>query len=699
MKHHFLAIIIATCTFGYSQGVVLDEQFNDNSNLWPVFSTSESGTTAEIKQGNYVLVHPKNEGSYTFAKTNLVFPKLSYSIEAEFKLKNGAGNNPISLVFNMLNYENNYSFSINGDGSFTIVELRKNEFYTVKPWTKNKYINQSGVYNKLKIVHSGKSTSFYINNKKVFKFKDMPYKGSWLGIKLNYSMSVDVSSIKVLQDSKPMVFAPNMPPVIIKKNLGDNINTKFDEKTPVISPDGKTIYFVSINKDENVGKNEKDDIWVAVAKNDTTWNKAKNIGFPLNNEGNNSVVAVSPDNNSLYINNTYNADGSANSSGLSKSFKTETGGWSVPEIVPIKNFYNTNQYVNWFLCNDQKTMLMAVERKDTYGDMDLYVSFLGKDNIWSEPKNMGKTLNTFAADFSPFMASDNVTLYYASQGFRSFGSADIYMSKRLDNSWTKWSEPMNLGPQINSNDWDAYYNIPASGKYAYMVSEKNSIGKTDIFRLELPDAVKPNPVVIVNGKVYDQKTKAIIKADISYETLLDKKEIGKASSNAFNGEYKIVLPYGQDYGFHAMAPGYISVNENINLDTLKGYAEINHDLYLVPLEVGQSVLLNNLFFERSKAILKPESFPELDRLVTIMKENPNMEIELEGHTDSYGNAELNVQLSEDRVKTVEKYLVSKGIKEKRITGKGYGGARPIADNSNEVTRKKNRRVAFVIKKI
>jgi outer membrane protein OmpA-like peptidoglycan-associated protein len=174
--------------------------------------------------------------------------------------------------------------------------------------------------------------------------------------------------------------------------------------------------------------------------------------------------------------------------------------------------------------------------------------------------------------------------------------------------------------------------------------------------------------------------------------------VGEARSDPRTGDYKIALPAGTNYGYHAEAPGYLSVNENLELVHLQEYAELRKDLLLVPIEIGESIQLKNVFFVQSTPALLPESYPELDRLVQIMKDNNTLEIELNGHTDGRGDPKANLALSEERVAAVKAYLVAKGVSEKRIVGKGFGGARPMVSNDTEENRQLNRRVEFKITK-
>jgi outer membrane protein OmpA-like peptidoglycan-associated protein len=273
---------------------------------------------------------------------------------------------------------------------------------------------------------------------------------------------------------------------------------------------------------------------------------------------------------------------------------------------------------------------------------------------------------------------------------------DMYIARRLDESWTKWTEPQNLGPQINSESWDAYYTVTASGDYAYFVSTENSVGQGDIYRVKLPQALRPRPVVLLSGRVLDAKTHKPVNARIKYELLPSGREVGGALTNPTTGVYKITLPAGFTYGYRAEAPGYVPVSENLDLRSTEHYSEERRDLTLVPLEKGQTIRLNNIFFETAKAELRPESFAELDRVVDLLKSNPTMEIAITGHTDNVGTASMNRELSDARAKSVMSYLIEKGIAKKRLTAKGYGDSKPVASNDTEEGRQENRRVEFTI---
>jgi outer membrane protein OmpA-like peptidoglycan-associated protein len=489
-----------------------------------------------------------------------------------------------------------------------------------------------------------------------------------------------------------------------KERLSDNVNTKYSESKPIISPDGMKLYFARKNTPSNIGgKRDDQDIYVSDLVGGE-WSVAHNVDRPLNDKLPNGICSVSPDGNTITVINAYYDDGRVED-GVSLSRKTASG-WSFPRKQEIEDYHNLGEYQDYFVSNSGKVLISAVQRKDSRGDQDLYVSFRTGDDSWSKPVNMGNAINTPKVEFAPFLASDNKTLYFASNGHRGFGESDIFYSRRKDDTWTNWTAPENIGKSINSFGWDGYYTVSAKGDYAYFISTAGALNKVDfnptdedIFRISLDKEAKPDPVVLVKGKVINSKTREPIVADISYESIPGKSESGIATSDPINGNYQIVLPVGMKYGFRAEADGYVAVSQHEDFTNFEEYKEIERILELAPIQVGEVIQLNNIFFIQSKAEILPESEPELERLLKLLNDNPSLEIELGGHTDSRGSSSANLDLSKERALSIVKYLIESGIDKSRLEFKGYGGTRPIASNANEESRKKNRRVEIKILKL
>ncbi|MCB0491495.1 MAG: OmpA family protein [Cyclobacteriaceae bacterium] len=541
-----------------------------------------------------------------------------------------------------------------------------------------------------------------------------PYKVAAVKLEFDGAALPDYFSIDAvaISDSQYPIIADISIPELLSKGLiverlDESVNSEFSELNPLLSPDGKTLYFSRRNHPENIGGvKDKEDIWYSELNEDGTWSLAKNMGPKFNNENPNFINAVSatPDGKSVIIllGNKYQKDGKM-SAGVSVSDNL-SGTWSAPKPLEIENDYNFNEKANYFMANTRTALLMSVEREDSRGDRDLYVSFQKNDSLWSSPLNLGDMLNTAGEESAPFLASDNKTLYFSSNGFSGYGGSDVYMTKRLDDTWTNWSEPENMGPDINTELNDLFFNIPSTSDYAYY-SREVAVDNADVYRVKLPVFMSPEPIVIVRGKLIDAKTGEPISAKIIYEKLPDGTEVGVTRSNPETGEYEIHLPGGQLYGVRAEADGHVSENQNLDLrDVKQDGVTKNQDMRLEPIQVAKiepdaTINLNNIFFDFDQATLKSESFPELNRIVTLMNDRPTLEVEISGHADATGPEAYNLGLSERRAKSVVRYLTDKGVVQERIKVSFFGETKPVESNETKEGRRKNRRVEFKILKL
>jgi outer membrane protein OmpA-like peptidoglycan-associated protein len=477
-------------------------------------------------------------------------------------------------------------------------------------------------------------------------------------------------------------------------NLGSGVNSKYDDLKPIISPDGLTLYICRKDAPENIGGGGED-IWMSTRMPDGEWGMAVNLGTVLNNRGNNSVCSITPDGNTMLLVDAY-SDPSERRRTIAIAHRT-AGGWSAPQPVVIEKYTNLSKYSEFALSNDNAALVLAIQTERSYGDRDLYVSFRTANGTFSEPVSLGSVVNSAGQEATPFLAADNTSLYFASDRPGGFGEFDIYVTRRLDSTWTNWSVPENLGPTVNTDDWDLAYTIPADGKDAYFVSYNNSLGGADIFQVKLPEKVRPKPVVLLSGKVINRKTQQPVETDIVYDVLSTGVEVGRARSTPSSGEYKVTLPAGESYALRADAPGYLSVNENLDFSAFSEYTELSKDLYLVPIEKGITVELKNIFFDRKMATLQPASYAELRRLVQLMNDNPSLKIQISGHTDAMGKDADNLTLSNDRAQSVRTYLINEGsIDASRLKAVGYGETKPVATNDTEEGRALNRRVELTI---
>ena len=690
----FTIIFLFISTQVFSQlSVVFRDDFANNNNYWKIFDNTEA--SCKIESG-YLIFNQKKKGSwYLEMKDVYINPVYDFNIEAKMKHLSGS-NSGYGLIWGSSGWSNCFYFDVFSDGFFSVWEYKDGIKTIIKEKTANAKIKPKGEENILGVEKSGGRMYFYINGEKVFMTYFRNFLGTNIGFVTSETMTIAADYIQVKSPPVKINLITETISKYSKENMGSKVNTIYSEIAPVIAPDGKTIYFARQGDPRNFSTG-KFDIWYSELDTKGQWGEAKRAPSPLNNLGDNVVIAITPDNNEIMLEGLYNSDGSFKSDqGISVAYRTASG-WSVPKELVIKNYYNKDQYESFSPTAGREVMIMSVFRDDSYGKKDLYVSFLNSDGTYSEPKNMGRILNSFRDEGTPYIAPDNKTLYFYSEVQPGYGNRDIFVSKRLDETWTNWSAPQNLGAKINSDDWDMYYTVSAKGDYAFLVSSGNSIGLEDLFKIKLRDEEKPEAVVMLYGKVLDKKTNKPVSTNIVYTDSVTNKIVGQARSNPTTGEYKIVLPYGVNYKIYASKKDYFAIEESFNATKTDTYKEFEQNLYLVPVETGRTVVLQSVHFYPTTPTLMPASFAELDRLADMMKEHTSMKIELHGHTESTAGYEQQLMaLSLKRVEAVKKYLEDKGISPSRVATKGFGGEQPIGDNSTSKGRLMNRRVEFKI---
>lgn len=499
------------------------------------------------------------------------------------------------------------------------------------------------------------------------------------------------------------------------------INTPLEEQCPVLSPDGKLLAFTIADHPQNIAKNhDLGDIWFSTWTG-TTWTKPVHGGPLINNKLHNTVAGFSPDGNQMFLMGHYAAPGkNVESQGLSVSVRNGDT-WLAPVNIKIPYFINKTEYNSGFLSADGTILVFSGIGRETKGAEDIYVAFK-VNGKWTEPESVGPVINTRMQDVSPSLSLDGKRLFFASNGVDDNVSFDIYYADRLDDTWKHWSTPVNLGAGVNSAGREYFYRQTPYG--SFFAATKNSDEMADIRfipskdTLEVPVMINPTEeikVVAVDtllkidemtydkknvdgrtriwGKVFNGKTNQVIPGAVIHFTATE----NYPATASKDGSFEIKLSGVDEYSVKVEAPGYIGEFERLDLRT-QVLKDLEMNFRLLPIEVGATVNLKSVLFERSKPVLLTSSYDELDLVADFMKENPKVEILLSGHTDNQGRHDLNMKLSRERVNVVKNYLVAKGINEKRITSKGFGGAKPIADNDAEETRALNRRVEFTITK-
>lgn len=527
------------------------------------------------------------------------------------------------------------------------------------------------------------------------------------------------------------------------QNLGESVNSFGSEISPLVTPDGKTMYFTRKNHVGNTGTIMNDDVWIS-NYDGTTWSTAVNAGGPINNDANNYVVGISDNGELLTLANTYHPI-EASRIGISQTWKSSYGSWVFPKNLITPGIITHNLYAEYYMTSDRTVLLLALERADSYGMKDIYVSFSDDQIEWTDPVNLGNDINTASMEMAPFLAPDGKTMFFSTNGLPGYGDQDVYVSTRLDSTWRNWTKPENIGTLVNTKGFEAYFTIPDTADFAYFSSTGSNMLNADIYRIplkeikEIEDSVvaeiletkletdslgnpTTNPtlesdvvffeeevyvptkeelnVILTNeillwGTIYDATTNIAINADLTF--LLNDYDSDPVDISTLNNTYRLKVTDSVNYKVTIIREGYLPLETNINIEDFRMQKVKRIDFRLTPLRKGEKIILDNLYFDANKSIIKPESFEELNRLYDFLKANPGTTIEIGGHTNGLCSETYCEKLSLNRANAVREYLIGKGIDGMRVSTFGYGSKQPIDTNSTPEGRKRNQRVEITFK--
>lgn len=533
------------------------------------------------------------------------------------------------------------------------------------------------------------------------------------------------SALKVLKDTSRIEI----------RNLGANINSNSDEYSEIISADGKTLYFASRRQLPNSGSRYTDtkfdeNIFYS-QNNNNSWSLAKTVGKDLTTMFCETPLYINPTNDILFI-----YAGYENGGDIKVSVKNERGEWNTPEAIPYGINSKGSETSFTYTPSGNEIYFVTDNGKGNIGGKDIYFIKKLSERKWSKPQNAGPLINSFYDEESVRFSKKGDTLWFSSKGHNSIGGFDIFYS--VKNKVGGWDSVKNCGYPLNT-PWDElfYYPVPAVDSLFFFVSNRSGgYGGLDIYQgkvlppkpvvLPPPPPAKPDtvvirdtvvlikeaappppapvvqpepvaePVLFLIGKVIDSDSGESVIAKIDIIDITTNLVVGTSASSDVDGSYRVKLPAKKTYMVDFRANGFLSDMKRIDIPDNWPKDVYILNIEMIKVKVGKKVVLNNILFETGKAILTPGSASELDRLLNIMLDNPQMKIEISGHTDKTGSEPLNFKLSENRAKAVVEYLVKKGIDHSRMEFKGYGSLQPIDDNATAKGRAKNRRVEFKI---
>jgi outer membrane protein OmpA-like peptidoglycan-associated protein len=494
-------------------------------------------------------------------------------------------------------------------------------------------------------------------------------------------------------------FALTFPASLFERepvSAGDSVNTPLDEYWPSVTGDGQQLIFTREVKraggyGRDYNRDRQEDFYVSRWVADGYWGKARNAGAPLNTAGNEGAQSISSDGRYMFFTACDRNDGQ----GRCDIYYSSNDGnrWS-PGLnlgPPVNSAYWESQPS---ISPNGRMLFFVSNRPGGMGGMDIWYSTRGSDGKWNKPVNPGKGMNTSGDEFSQFIYFNGRTLYFSSNGRESFGGHDIYVTTM--NRDSTWTTPENLGPPVNTPADETGLVIESSGRRAYFSSVRNKDSGKDIYYLDLPEEIQPEPVSYFKGNVIDKASGQPIKARYELTDLTRRAEVINSVTDG-RGEFFVCLPQGSSYGLNVTAPGYMIFSENF--DFVEGYTSSEPYLKTIALNrvrEGEFMRMYNVFYDTDSWELLESSLPELEQLLEFLIVNPTVVIEIGGHTDSDGSEEHNQRLSERRANSVREFLIKRGIAGERIFSHGYGETTPVADNITPAGKRLNRRTEITI---
>ncbi|MFN3343604.1 MAG: OmpA family protein [Flavobacteriales bacterium] len=487
-------------------------------------------------------------------------------------------------------------------------------------------------------------------------------------------------------------------------NLGPGVNTERPEYFPTITADDQTLLFTRLVVDPKAVQGGIQEDFFVSQKKDGQWIKAKSISARINTLHNEGAPTFSADGQMLIFTACEILDSYGeyrDGFGSCDLFITRRIGeeWSVP--VNLGNTVNTG---NWesqpSFSADGKTLyfIRGTRSRDGRRTGDIWWTSINPDGTWARPQRLSDVVNTDGNEASVCIHPDGQTLYFSSDGHPGMGGLDIFVTRKKPDGG--WSIPENLGYPINTHGEENSLLVSSDGKLAFFASDREGgFGDLDLYSFELPPSAQPQVTTYMKGIVYDARTKKPLAARFELIDLKTGEVMVVSQSNGATGEFIVAIAANRDYALNVNRKAYHFYSKNFSLTEKKGNTDpYLMDIPLVPIDEPEVVTrLDNVFFDLDKATLRPESRIELDKLYSFLQNNPNLKIQLNGHTDNRGDKARNQKLSEDRAKSVVEYLITKGIDKSRLSWKGFGDTKPIVPNAQtEAEHQQNRRTEYQI---
>ncbi len=438
-------------------------------------------------------------------------------------------------------------------------------------------------------------------------------------------------------------------------------------------------------------------------------------GYPINDVLPNSVCSNYGKEKGLMVINQFEKKG-----GIDRGFSvTEKSGdeFSFPLPINIQHFNKSGAELNITASIDSSVLILSMIDTTGFGNMDLYVSYHLGNNTYSAPIIMSADINTAFRESTPMLTHDTKRLYFTSDRPGSIGGKDIYFAERKDFTYTSWTKPVRLNPPVNSVHDDSHPHVMKDNNTIFFTSDRD--GSSDIFQAKLlREALKKEIVITINikngvtgnnspgeltwGDAYQEERPGFFRSKdglCRYKFYENKPVVFKATNRDIYSEEVIIDPQELinqgKYTLQLELPMYGTIRPEIVLPDKNKNIPLKEEA-IIGFELNKTILLNNIYFERTKPVVLPESYPALQKLADVLLSRPRLYISIIGHTDNVGDKDALRILSEDRAMAIRQILIEKGVAGYRVQPLGYGDSRPIAPNDTEENKSKNRRVEIRI---
>ena len=499
-----------------------------------------------------------------------------------------------------------------------------------------------------------------------------------------------------MQEKAKVIAEIILNPVPFNPQVVSGVSTKADEYLPILSPDQELVFYTRRGKKSEIGSLTESvtEEFIFSKEDSINFNAGIPMPFPFNRSSNEGGASITIDNNTLYFTICANSISGYNNCDLFYTFKQIDGKWS--EIMTFKR--KINGLKSWesqpSVSADGNTIIFASDRKGGFGGADLYLIKKNEKGEWSEPKNLGKNINTKDNEKSPFLHTDNETMFFASDQFPSVGGYDFFFCRK--DSLGNWQKPKNIGYPINTIADELGLFVSTDGKKAYFASNRlDGIGGWDLYAFDLYEDAKPQKVLFLKGELRDENNNLLDNASIQLKNIRTKE---KQHIPVKNGSYTAALTVGKsdDILLTINKKGYAFNSTYISTSDDKFSSPKELDFEVETLNKGKAFRLDNIYFASNSFELNPISMEILTAFVDYLILNKNLRVGIHGHTDNVGGNLENLLLSTNRAKAVYSFLLDNRIKKDRLNFKGFGEQKPLASNETKKGRAQNRRTEFVI---